>query len=69
MLERAEAWARDARRARLTLWVAASNEAARHLYEKTGFTIARSRRSLLTRLFFGIAQWHFMEKRLAEPPA
>jgi len=69
LLERAEAWARDAHRARLTLWVAASNEAARHLYEKTGFTIARSRRSLLTRLFFGIAQWHFMEKRLAEPPA
>lgn len=68
LLQRAEAWARDRRRARLTLWVAASNGAARHLYEKMGFTIERSRRSLLTRLFFGITQWHFMEKRLVEPP-
>ncbi|HMM28360.1 MAG: GNAT family N-acetyltransferase [Chloroflexota bacterium] len=68
LLERAEAWTRERRRARLTLWVAANNAAALHLYEKAGFTIARTRRSVLTRLFFGIAHWHLMEKRLVEPP-
>lgn len=68
LIESAEAWARRRQRERLTLWVAESNEGARALYEKTGFTTVRTRRSLLTRLFFGIAQWQFMEKRLAEPP-
>lgn len=69
LLQRAEAWAREHHRTRLTLWVAANNERALHVYQKAGFTIVKTRRSLLTRLFFGIARWHLMEKRLAEPPA
>ncbi len=68
LMQSAEVWARRHQRDRLTLWTAESNGHARALYEKTGFTLARTRRSLLARLFFGIAQWHFMEKRLTEPP-
>lgn len=68
LLAHVEAWARERGRARLTLWAAANNEAALRLYEKAGFTITRTRRSLLTQVFFGIAHWHFMEKRLVEPP-
>jgi len=64
LMEYAERWARDHDRARLTLWVAESNQRAIHVYEKAGFSVARTRSNLLTRLFFGIRRWHFMEKRL-----
>ena len=68
LMQSAEAWARRHQRDRLTLHAAGTNEGALALYEKMGFTIARTRRSLLARLFFGIAQWYCMEKRLTEPP-
>ncbi|NLF74978.1 MAG: GNAT family N-acetyltransferase [Chloroflexi bacterium] len=64
LMEYAERWARDHDRARLTLWVAESNQRAIHVYEKAGFSVARTRSNLLTRFFFGIRRWHFMEKRL-----
>ncbi|MBN1563472.1 MAG: GNAT family N-acetyltransferase [Anaerolineae bacterium] len=60
----AEQWARDQQRARLTLWVAASNEPAIHLYQKSGLVISETRSSWLTRLAYGIQEWHFMEKAL-----
>ncbi|NDJ77774.1 MAG: GNAT family N-acetyltransferase [Chloroflexi bacterium] len=65
LLDYAEAWARDNDRSRMTLWVAATNDSAIHVYEKTGFEIVRTRSNLLTRLFFGIPRWHFKEKHLA----
>lgn len=64
MMEQAEQWARDHDREKLTLWVAATNERAIHLYEKAGFAITRTRSNLLLRLFFGIQRWHYMEKPL-----
>ncbi len=64
MMEYAERWARDHDRARLTLWVAEDNARARHVYEKTGFSVVRTRSNLLTRIFFGVRRWHFMEKSL-----
>jgi ribosomal protein S18 acetylase RimI-like enzyme len=60
----AEQWAREHNRERMTLFVAATNERAIHVYEKAGFTITRTRSNLLTGLFFGIQRWHFMEKPL-----
>lgn len=67
LMEAAEQWAHDHQRARLTLWVAASNQPAHHLYEKCGFTVDESRSSWLTRLTFGIQHWDFMEKPLTPP--
>jgi ribosomal protein S18 acetylase RimI-like enzyme len=64
LMAHAETWARQNHRARMTLWVAATNLRAVHVYEKAGFTTTRTRSSLLIRLFFGIRQWNFMEKRL-----
>jgi ribosomal protein S18 acetylase RimI-like enzyme len=60
----AEQWARSHRRARLTLWVAATNDRAIHVYEKAGFDICKTKSSWLTRLAFGIRRWYFMEKWL-----
>ena len=65
LMAEAEQWARDHGRGRLTLWVAASNQRAIHVYERAGFQTIKTRSSMLTRLAFGIHQWHFMEKRLA----
>lgn len=66
LMEHAEDWARYYRYQRLTLWVAEDNAPAIHLYEKTGFSMSRTRSSLLTRLAFGIRRWRFMEKLLEE---
>lgn len=63
----AEEWALDHRRTSLALWVAESNSRAIHVYEKAGYTITRTRSSLLTRLAFGIRSWYYMEKSLVEP--
>lgn len=60
----AEQWARNHHRKRMTLWVAASNAPALHVYEKSGLVIIRTRSSRLTRFAFGIQHWHFMEKSL-----
>lgn len=65
LLDEAEQWARAHGRARLTLWVAANNQRAIHVYKRAGFQTVKTRSSLLTRLAYGIRQWHFMEKRLA----
>jgi ribosomal protein S18 acetylase RimI-like enzyme len=69
LMNHAEQWARDHRRERLTLWVAATNAPAIHVYKKSGLSIAETRSSWLTRLTFGIQHWYFMEKSLkpAEP--
>jgi ribosomal protein S18 acetylase RimI-like enzyme len=64
LMQHAEQWARSHRRARLTLWVAATNNRAIHVYEKAGFDIMKTKSSWLTRLAFGIRRWYFMEKRL-----
>jgi len=68
LLEEAEVWASSHGRKRLTLWVAATNERAIHIYEKAGFRITRSRRSIITRTAFGIHRWYFMEKELINQP-
>lgn len=60
----AERWAHEHGRTRLTLWVAADNARAIHVYEKAGLAITRTRASWLTRLTYGIRRWHFMEKSL-----
>ncbi len=65
LLAAAEEWARTHRRARLTLWVAADNTAALHLYEKAGFVVTRTQGNWLTRWALGVRRWHFMEKPLA----
>lgn len=64
LLASAERWAHEHGRTRLTLWVAANNTRAIHVYEKAGLTITRTRSSWLTRLTYGIRRWHFMEKPL-----
>lgn len=64
LLEHAEEWAVEHRRQRLTLWVAAHNERAIHIYEKAGFQQTRSRSSILTLLTLRIRRWYFMEKRI-----
>lgn len=64
LMAHAEQWAHTHGRDRLTLWVAANNAAALHLYEKSGFTIAETRSNWVLRLAFGIRDWHFMEKKL-----
>ncbi len=64
LLEQAEQWARNRRRDRLTLWVAATNERAIHVYEKAGMSIKETKNSWLTRLAFRIPRWYFMEKKL-----
>lgn len=64
LMQHAEAWASERGRARLTLWVAGTNAPAIRVYERAGFATARTRRSWLTRLFFGIRHWQFMEKPL-----
>ena len=64
LLEHAEQWARDHNRARLTLWVAENNPRAAHVYQKAGLSVVRTRSNLLTRFFFGVRRWQFMEKRL-----
>jgi ribosomal protein S18 acetylase RimI-like enzyme len=66
LLEYAAWWAREHDRQQITLWVAATNTPALYLYEKVGFTVKRTRSSLLTRATFGIRRWYFMEKRLYE---
>ncbi|MBN1681654.1 MAG: GNAT family N-acetyltransferase [Anaerolineae bacterium] len=66
LLEHAEQWAWDHDCARLTLWVAATNARAVHVYEQAGFTVTRTTSSWLTRLIFGIRHWHFMEKPLVD---
>lgn len=68
LLAYAEQWAREHNRRRLTLWVAASNARAIHVYEKAGFTITRTKSSWLTRFVFGIKNWHYMVKSLADAP-
>jgi len=65
LMRHAEQWAREHQLERLTLWVAASNSTAIHVYERAGFSIVRSRSSWPLRMAFGIRQWHFMEKKLA----
>lgn len=64
LLTHAEDWAREHGRTRLTLLVAATNDAAIGLYEKAGFTIKETRSNWLLRLTFGIRHWYFMEKAL-----
>jgi ribosomal protein S18 acetylase RimI-like enzyme len=64
LLAYAEQWAHTHGRTRLTLWVAADNARAVHVYEKAGLAITRTRSSWLTRLTYGIRHWHFMEKSL-----
>jgi ribosomal protein S18 acetylase RimI-like enzyme len=66
LLEYAERWAREHDRARLTLWVAENNQRAVHIYQKAGFSVVDTRSNLITRLFFGVRRWLFMEKRLDE---
>ncbi len=66
LLGYAERWAREHGRTRLTLWVAADNARAIHVYKRAGFAIARTRASWLTRLAYGIRRWHFMEKPLTD---
>lgn len=66
LLDYTEHWAREHGRTRLTLWVAADNARAMHVYERAGFTVVRTRTSWLTRLTYGIRRWHFMEKSLVD---
>jgi ribosomal protein S18 acetylase RimI-like enzyme len=66
IMQYADNWAYQRGYKRLTLWVAESNAPAIHVYEKTGFSVIRTRSSWLTRLVFGIRRWHLMEKRLDE---
>jgi hypothetical protein len=46
----------------MTLWVAATNERAIHLYESAGYTITHTRSSWITQTTLGVRRWHFMEK-------
>jgi ribosomal protein S18 acetylase RimI-like enzyme len=68
LLEHAEAWAWTHDRRRVTLWVAAENAPALHVYEKNGYTIRQTRSNWLIRLMFGVSRWHHMEKNLDSPP-
>lgn len=45
---------------RLTLYVAASNDGARRLYDRLGFDRQGSIRSRTTRWLFGVEEWLFM---------
>lgn len=67
LMQHAEHWAYSHSQQRLTLWVAATNPGAIHVYEKAGYSIQRTRTNLLTRLVYGIRKWHFMEKTVNLP--
>ncbi len=44
----------------LTLYVVSSNKRAVKLYEKLGFKIIRTQKSLLTKWILGTTEWHHM---------
>jgi ribosomal protein S18 acetylase RimI-like enzyme len=66
LMQHAEQWAQTHHHRRLTLWVAATNMRAMHVYEKAGFSALYIKSSWLTRLAFGIQHWRFMEKTLTD---
>jgi ribosomal protein S18 acetylase RimI-like enzyme len=64
LLHAAEDWARRKDKRRLTLYVAANNAPAVHLYESFGMSVQRVMRSRISARFFGIGEWLYMVKRL-----
>jgi ribosomal protein S18 acetylase RimI-like enzyme len=60
----AEEWARQNGRFNLTLWVAAGNTSARHVYEKLGMVKVGQEIGLISGLLFGVPRWVKMSKRL-----
>jgi ribosomal protein S18 acetylase RimI-like enzyme len=64
LLAHAECEARARRKKYLALYVSKANRGAITLYEDTGFSLARVRRSWLTRLFFEQREWWYMRKDL-----
>jgi ribosomal protein S18 acetylase RimI-like enzyme len=64
LLSACEDAARVEGRRRMTLWVTSRNTGGIALYERTGFTVRRRRRSLGARLFLGVPATLLMEKPL-----
>ena len=67
LLQSCEEAAAAAGKQRVTLWVAAHNEAAVTLYRSTGYRVTRHRRTLRGRLLFGAPTVLLMEKPLRRP--
>ncbi len=64
LLECAEQRARTLGKARLTLYVAGGNDAARELYLARGFRLVKTNKSEITRWLVGIGLWEYMIKDL-----
>lgn len=64
LLERVEEEARVRRKRYLALYVSASNQGARRLYQRVGFAERRVRRSMLAGWVLHQARWVFMRKEL-----
>lgn len=64
LLKRAEEEARLRRKRYLGLYVSASNQAARRLYEQAGFSQQHTRRSLLAGWLLRQSTWLYMRKNL-----
>jgi ribosomal protein S18 acetylase RimI-like enzyme len=64
LLEYAEQRARILGKARLTLYVAGGNDAARGLYLARGFRLVKTDKSEITRRLVGIGLWEYMIKDL-----
>lgn len=60
----AEDWARERGRTAITLWVAASNRPARHVYAKVGMRVTGQEITPLAWLLFGVPRWVRMSKPL-----
>jgi ribosomal protein S18 acetylase RimI-like enzyme len=64
LIETAEAWARDRHMERLGLHVSNKNPRAQALYERLGFVVRHTERSLLSGLVFHLTSFHYMTKVL-----
>ena len=65
LLEHGEKFIKDKiKKARYTLYVAASNKRAKNLYKSFGFEDVELKSSLLSRMIIKEGKWYFMEKRL-----
>jgi ribosomal protein S18 acetylase RimI-like enzyme len=65
LMQHAETWAIVHNRQALTLWVAANNQVARHLYSRAGMVETHSEFNAPSGLLFGVWRWVHMRKNLS----
>lgn len=65
LLAEAEMWALNHNRQRLTVCLSERSARARHVFERAGFALLRTRSNLLARTTIGVRRWYFFAKPLA----